>query len=263
VKFNGITDVFFDLDHTLWDFEKNSALTFKKIFKINNIEANVNDFLEYYVPINFKYWKLYRDGQIEKEALRFARLDDTFRALKTSIEPNTILKLSSDYITHLTSFNYLIENTTNILNYLKEKYTLHIITNGFDEVQQGKLNKSNIARYFSTVTNSEMAGVKKPNPEIFQFALKQAKAKDEHSIMIGDNLAADIQGALNIGMDAIFFAPNGTNINGKTNNTSGVIGIQGIYKENALKTSKQNVGHANHDYRIKNVTNLIQLKQYL
>ncbi|MBC3757554.1 noncanonical pyrimidine nucleotidase, YjjG family [Hyunsoonleella sp. SJ7] len=219
-KLNGITDVFFDLDHTLWDFEKNSALTFRKIFGLNHIEVNPDEFLEHYVPINFAYWKLYREEKIEKDALRFARLDDTFKALKTSVEPKKIHKLSSDYIAHLTSFNHLVADAVSILNYLGGKYQLHIITNGFDEVQHSKLNKSKIAHYFRTITNSEIAGVKKPNPKIFQYALNQAKTEAGQSIMIGDSLEADIEGALNVGMDAIFYAPNSTDINGEVRHIS-------------------------------------------
>jgi len=208
MKLNGITDVFFDLDHTLWDFDKNSALTFNKIFEINNLEIDLNYFLSHYEPINLQYWKLYREEKIGKEALRFGRLNDAFSAINHQIESNLIYKLSDDYITHLTSFNHLFENTFEILEYLNETYKLHIITNGFEEVQHGKLEKSNIHHYFKTVTNSEMVGVKKPNPKIFNHALQLANTNANQSVMIGDNYEADIQGALEIGMDAIFFDVN-------------------------------------------------------
>lgn len=205
MKTNGITDIFFDLDHTLWDFDKNSALTFKKIFEINKLNLDVDAFLLHYEPINLKYWKLYREEQIEKEALRFSRLNDTFLAAGFSVEEALIHKLSNDYITHLTSFNYLFENTFEILDYLSTKYRLHIITNGFDEVQNTKLNKSKIHTYFKTVTNSENAGVKKPNPKIFNYALQLAQTTAQNSIMVGDNYEADILGAKNIGMDVVHF----------------------------------------------------------
>ena len=116
-----------------------------------------------------------------------------------------ILLTLEDYIKHLCTFNHLFEGTLDILEYLSPKYNLHIITNGFKEVQQGKLNMSNIDHYFKTVTNSEMVGVKKPNPKIFNHALNVANAKVANSIMIGDNLEADVMGALNIGLDAICF----------------------------------------------------------
>ncbi|GGD29547.1 YjjG family noncanonical pyrimidine nucleotidase [Hyunsoonleella pacifica] len=212
-KFNNITDIFFDLDHTLWDFEKNSALTFKKIFEINNVEVDLNDFLEHYIPVNFKYWKLYREERIKKDELRLARLNETFQLLQLSIEEKVIRQLSEDYIKHLSTFNFLIEDTINILEYLKPNYRLHIITNGFSEVQHKKMDRSKIIHYFETITNSEIAGVKKPNPKIFNFALNLAKTESGRSIMIGDNLEADIEGALNIGMNTVFFNPNSTPFN--------------------------------------------------
>ncbi len=204
--------LFFDLDHTLWDFDKNSALTFEKIFRINNLEVELNSFLEVYMPINLAYWKLYREEKIDKTSLRFARLKDAFDALGVKVSTQLIYKLSGDYITHLSTFNHLFDGTITILDYLKPKYTLHIITNGFKEVQHGKLNKSGIAQYFETVTNSEMVGVKKPNSKIFKHALDLAKATADQSLMIGDNLEADILGALNFGIDAVCFNYHNENI---------------------------------------------------
>lgn len=212
MKIDGITDVFFDLDHTLWDFDRNSALTFDKIFKINEINVDLSLFLSHYEVINLNYWKLYREEKIKKSALRFGRLYDTFLAVNFVVEKELIHKLSEDYITYLTSYNHLFDNTVYILEYLNAKYNLHIITNGFSEVQHGKLSKSNINHYFKTVTNSEIAGVKKPNPEIFNYALQLAGTKVNQSIMIGDNYEADILGAINVGMDAIFFDMRNDNI---------------------------------------------------
>ena len=197
--------IFFDLDHTLWDFDKNSALTFEKIFKLNNLDIDLDSFLKVYVPINLQYWKLYREEKIDKKSLKFARLNDAFKALDLEVSARIVHKLSDDYITYLSTFNHLFPDTIALLEYLQPKYTLHIITNGFKEVQHGKLNQSHIDHYFQTVTNSEMVGVKKPNPKIFKHALHMAKATAEESLMTGDNLEADIMGALNFGMDAICF----------------------------------------------------------
>jgi len=202
---HNIKHVFFDLDHTLWDFDKNSGLTFEKIFKLNNIEIKLDDFLKVYEPINLNYWKLYREEQVSKNALRYGRLKEAFDAIEYKIEDATIHKLSEGYISHLSSFNNLFDNTIETLNYLKNKYKLHIITNGFEEAQEKKMQTSKIRDYFVTVTNSEMVGVKKPNPKIFNFALNLANAKPNESIMIGDSLEADIEGARHIGMDTIHF----------------------------------------------------------
>ena len=205
MKIKGITDVFFDLDHTLWDFDKNSGLTFDKIFKLNGLSIDLDLFLSQYEPINLEYWKLYREEIIEKEALRYGRLNDAFSAIDMQVDEKIILKLSEDYITYLSTFNYLFEYTFEILDYLNPNYNLHIITNGFEEVQHGKLVNSKINNYFKTVTNSEMVGVKKPNPKIFNHAMKVANVNVDQSIMIGDNYEADILGAIDVGMDAIFF----------------------------------------------------------
>ncbi|MGY0391803.1 YjjG family noncanonical pyrimidine nucleotidase [Bizionia sp. KMM 8389] len=212
MKLKGLTDIFFDLDHTLWDFDKNSALTFEKIFKENGVQINFMNFIEKYEPINFGYWKLYREEKIDKETLRYRRLKDSFDAIDTVVADAVIHKLSDDYILYLSSFNHLFEGTFELLDYLKPHYRLHIITNGFHEAQQKKLEGSKIASYFSTITNSELAGVKKPNPVIFDFALNQALANKASSLMIGDNLEADVFGALDFGMDAICFNYHGLKI---------------------------------------------------
>jgi len=198
-----VTDVFFDLDHTLWDFEKNSAITFNKILLENEVKVSLNDFLEVYIPINLQYWKLFREEKVTKKELRFYRLKKAFDALEYKIKEELIIKLSEDYIVHLSSFNYLIPNTIEILEYLKPNYNLHIITNGFHNVQEKKLTNSNIRNYFNCVIDSEMAGVKKPNPKIFKLALSKANTTPENSIMIGDSLEADILGAKAIGFHAL------------------------------------------------------------
>ena len=205
-----ITDVFFDLDHTLWDFEKNSALTFKTILAEYNIGIELQDFLKVYVPANLAFWKLYREEKITKEALRYQRLKSVFDDLKYEVSDEIIDRLAVDYIENLSSHGHLFPNTTTILEYLKPNYKLHIITNGFQEVQDKKLKNSGIYNYFDQIINSEMAGVKKPNPFIFELALKRAGTRPETSLMIGDNLEADIQGAMAVGYRAIHFnAHNG------------------------------------------------------
>jgi YjjG family noncanonical pyrimidine nucleotidase len=207
-----ITDVFFDLDHTLWDFEKNSALAFEKVFEKNTININLDDFLHFYIPINLKFWEQYRKEEINQQQLRYGRLKETFDLVKIEINDDVINLLSSEYIHYLPQFNYLFEDTIEVLDYLKSKYNLHIITNGFHEVQAGKIKNSNIEHYFKTITNSEMAGVKKPNPKIFEYALSLTNVTKENSIMIGDCIEADVQGALNFGMDAIHFNEHKTEI---------------------------------------------------
>jgi putative hydrolase of the HAD superfamily len=200
-----ISDIFFDLDHTLWDFEMNSALTFKKIFDEVEVDVNLSKFLEIYVPVNLAFWKLYREDKIKKPELRYQRLKTTFEALQYNIEDEVIDSLSTEYIAKLATYNNLLPYTVEILDYLKPKYKLHIITNGFEEVQTRKLVNANIFGYFDQVINSEMAGVKKPNPEIFELALKKANTAADKSLMVGDNIEADILGAKAAGFHALHF----------------------------------------------------------
>jgi len=198
-----IKHVFFDLDHTLWDFEKNSDLTFQKVFSLNNLDTDLASFLEVYKPLNFEYWKLYREEKVTKEELRYGRLKKTFDAINYVISDEMIGVIADQYIAFLADFNYLFDGTFEILDYLKDKYKLHIITNGFEEIQSKKMISSNIYHYFDKVITSESVGVKKPNSKVFNYALDLAKADKENSIMIGDNLEADIKGALKVGMKAI------------------------------------------------------------
>ncbi|MCM4170416.1 noncanonical pyrimidine nucleotidase, YjjG family [Arenibacter sp. TNZ] len=203
-----VTDIFFDLDHTLWDFEKNSALTFQKILTENSVGIELKDFLKAYIPINFEFWKYYREGKISKDELRFERLKVTFDTIGLSISNELIHVLSDQYIENLSTFNHLFPNTVEVLDYLKPNYKLHIITNGFQEIQDKKLQSSNIHNYFDHIINSEMAGVKKPNPKIFELALSKANTLPNKSLMIGDNLEADILGARAVGLHTLHFNAN-------------------------------------------------------
>ncbi|TLP82184.1 YjjG family noncanonical pyrimidine nucleotidase [Maribacter sp. ACAM166] len=202
---NKVTDVFFDLDHTLWDFDKNSAFTFQKIFREQQIHLELETFLAVYMPANLKFWKMYREEIITKSELRYQRLKSVFDTLEYAISDSVIDILSEEYINYLSSFNNLFPNTVEVLDYLKPKYKLHIITNGFQEIQEKKLINSGIHGYFNQIIDSEMAGVKKPNPIIFELALDRAGVAPHRSLMIGDNLEADILGAKAAGFHTLHF----------------------------------------------------------
>ncbi|WP_299188136.1 YjjG family noncanonical pyrimidine nucleotidase [uncultured Aquimarina sp.] len=205
MKIKKIDHIFFDLDHTLWDFDKNSTLAFEMMFDKFQISVPVNDFLAVYQPINLRYWKLYREEQVTKKELRRGRLIEAFAAFKIKFPLEIIDALSDDYIDFLPLNNYLITGARELLTYLMPKYQLHIITNGFREVQNTKLSNSEINHYFKTVTNSEDVGVKKPNPIIFEHAIRVSGANIVNSLMIGDNYEADIVGAESLGIKTICF----------------------------------------------------------
>jgi putative hydrolase of the HAD superfamily len=202
----GVKDIFFDLDHTLWDFDRNSKLAFQRMFKANKISVDLTAFLKVYEPINFQYWKLYREERIDKVGLRRGRFKDAFEPFDIQFSTEELDALAASYICELPKDNYLFDGVINLLEYLKAKeYRMHIITNGFEEVQHLKLKSSKIDHYFDTVTTSEEVGVKKPNSRVFDHALKKANAQAMTSIMIGDTFEADILGGESVGMKTLFY----------------------------------------------------------
>lgn len=203
--------IYFDLDHTLWDFEKNSASTYAMIFEKEGIQLDLDRFLSVYKPLNEYYWKLYRNNQIEIEPLRFERLNKSLMAIDVFLNETQINTLADLYIKHLSDFNALCAGTKELLDKLVENFELHIITNGFSDVQYRKLKNSGIKDYFSTVTTAEAAQCKKPGKAIFEFALKQAKTHPHSSLMIGDNHEADVLGARSLGIEAIWYNANDDN----------------------------------------------------
>ena len=206
-----IKNIFFDLDRTLWDFEKNSKLVLDEIFFEFNLKEKIGAqkeiFINEYKKINETLWNQYRIGKIKKEFLRYSRFKQTLELFNYYNE-NLSIEISDYYVKECPKKKNLFPNTIKILDYLKNKYNLHIITNGFEEVQTIKLKSSGLSDYFDQIITSEKIGVKKPDPKIFSFALTSAKANKENSIMIGDDLKVDILGAENFGIRAVYFNPN-------------------------------------------------------
>ena len=184
---------------------KTQCLPFKRVFKKFKITIEFDAFLKIYEPINVEYWKKYREDKVSKENLRRGRLIDSFNFFDLIYTTEKIDEIADAYIQELPFDNHLFEGALEILDYLILKYKLHIITNGFEEVQHKKLKNSGIYHYFSTVTTSEEVGLKKPNPKVFLTALNKANSLPTQSVMIGDSLEADILGANNIGMQTIFY----------------------------------------------------------
>ena len=201
-------DLFFDLDHTIWDFELNSKETLWDLHLKYELEAkginNFDEFYSIYSVHNHKLWERYSKGFIKQEELRWKRIYLSLLDYKIADEALS-KEMSVDYLTILPDKKNLFPYTIEILEYLKNKdYTMHLITNGFESVQFKKIKNSNLADYFTEVITSEASNSLKPNKEIFEYALKVSNANVETSIMIGDNEDADIQGAINVGMDSIF-----------------------------------------------------------
>jgi putative hydrolase of the HAD superfamily len=206
-----IEHVFFDLDRTLWDFDANSKATLEELFAEFDLQSMLGvgsaEFIHEYKRINEIFWTDYRNGVIKKEELRYARFE---AALKFFGYADT--KMAADigelYIWRSPRKLGLVDGSIEILEYLKPKYRLHIITNGFEEVQHIKMTSSGLGPYFEHHITSETAGAKKPNPIIFEYAQNLTGSRPENSIMIGDHFEADVFGALEAGWKAVFYEPN-------------------------------------------------------
>ena len=204
-----IKHLFFDLDHTLWDFSKNSKETLFELFEDLSLSTWISSFTAFYdkyIEINDELWDLYRKDKITKLEMRLIRFSRTLEYFGVEDE-SLALELGDKYIQRCPLKGYLFADCHLVLENLQSKYTLHIITNGFEEVQAVKMSSSNLDDYFTEVITSEDAGVRKPNPRIFEYAFNVSGAKPSERVMIGDSLEVDCIAAEKIGMQAVFFNP--------------------------------------------------------
>lgn len=201
-------NIFFDLDHTIWDFEANAKDSIYEVFQQTNLnERGITDFDQFfnrYSVHNTRLWDLYTKGRIKQDVLKWKRM--YLAILDFKIADEALAKeMDKQFLTILPTKSKVFPHTFEILDYLVEKnYRLHLITNGFDAIQAGKLKSSNMEKYFENVVTSEASGSLKPKPEIFEYALNEAKAERQTSIMIGDNQDADIAGANGVEIDTIW-----------------------------------------------------------
>lgn len=200
--------LFFDLDHTLWDFEMNAKETLAELFQQNALTArgieDFDAFFSSYSRHNERLWDRYTKGFIKQDELRWKRMWLAMLDFKVADEP-LARSMSLQFLEGLPKRKNLFPYTIEILQYLKNKgYRMHLVTNGFELVQHSKLRSSELHHFFEEVITSEGSNSLKPNKEIFDFALLKTGASAAESIMIGDNLDADIQGGINAGMDTIF-----------------------------------------------------------
>lgn len=205
-----IKHIFFDLDRTLWDFEKNSHETLMEICETYNLKKlGVNSYTEFikkYKVINEELWTQYRLDKISQKDLRRERFQQTLSKFNIS-DFKLAENIGEDYIDICPKKSKLFPHVIEVLDYLKSKYQLHIITNGFHKTQHIKLNYSKLTPYFNHIVTSEKVGVKKPNPKIFEYSMSITKCKTHECIYVGDDLIVDILGCQNFGIDGVYFNP--------------------------------------------------------
>lgn len=210
-KLKKYTTIFFDLDHTLWDYEKNSMETLKELYYEYGLserpKIQLAEFYTVFDKVNQKLWANYNKGHIGRDDIRNQRFKKILKEFGIRHDPMA-LDISDEYIKRCPKKQNLMPHAETILNYLSSDYTLCLLTNGFNDVQGIKLKSSGLDHYFQYVITSESSGHRKPSKEIFEYSLNLASTKPSQAIMIGDNLNADIFGAKRAAIDQVFFNPN-------------------------------------------------------
>ncbi|MBK9291247.1 MAG: noncanonical pyrimidine nucleotidase, YjjG family [Bacteroidetes bacterium] len=208
----GLEHIFFDLDNTIWDFEASSNEAFRLMFDHFRLAAihglNLTDFSRIYHQHNDALWALYREGKIQKEDLRSKRFRLTLESFGIFM-PGLDEQMSDFYLWHAPRIVRLEPYAIEVLEYLCPKYRLHLITNGFAEVQYTKVKEAGLEKYFEHIITSEEAGVKKPEPGIFALALQRAGAEASNSLMVGDDPEVDVEGAMAFGLNAVYYNARG------------------------------------------------------
>ena len=200
--------LFFDLDHTLWDFDRNSSESIAELFDTFRLAdagiASADEFSRHFIAINRQLWADYDKNLIEHSYIRQHRFPLVFKSLGID-ESAVSADLNEEYLRLLPRKPHLLDSARELLDYLHGRYTMHIITNGFAEIQAIKMDSSEIAHYFTHVVTSENANAKKPDPLVFQYAMEISGTTATESLMIGDNYEADILGAKGVGLDTVFY----------------------------------------------------------
>ncbi len=206
-----IKAVFFDLDHTLWDYDRNSRETLHELFNKHSLAelgvVSSDLFVEDFIRINHMMWDKLHKGYITKQQLRKERFKHTLELYNIKSD-DIVEKLIESYMEECPKKDHVFPGAIETLSYLQKKYSLSIITNGFKEAQYKKLLSGNLQQYFTHIHISEEVGFSKPEPQIFHHAVKYAKVNHQSCVMIGDNIEVDIAGANHAGINSILFDPH-------------------------------------------------------
>ncbi|WP_252940114.1 YjjG family noncanonical pyrimidine nucleotidase [Roseivirga pacifica] len=202
--------IFFDLDHTLWDYDANASEALSELFEHYQFAQHgiaSTQLVSTFFEVNEELWDLYNSHKIQRKDIRERRFPFIFKRLGID-KRHMPVNIEQEYIALAPTKPNIFPDAHEVLDYLKTKYELHIITNGFDDIQAKKLKYSNLAPYFDVIITSETANSRKPSPDIFNLALERTGGELATSMMIGDNIKADIAGAVAVGMDHVWFNPN-------------------------------------------------------
>ena len=203
-------NLFFDLDNTLFDFDACAILSLKECYNKHGLDKwfdNFDDFNHRYQEINLKLWDDYKHNLVKKEDVKFGRFRQPLEA-KGVFNETLVAEIAEDFLMFCMNQNILVDDALDVVKQLSESYNLFIISNGFIEVQNRKMELTGLAGFFKKVILSEQVKAQKPSKEIFQYAVKSVNARKKESVMIGDNIEADIKGAKDFGMDQVFFDYN-------------------------------------------------------
>ena len=202
--------LFFDLDHTLWDFEKNTAEALHDLYDLFQFSKkngfSCTDLIRVYHEVNNVLWKKFGSGRLDMYELRKIRFPTVLTKLGMK-QKDIPANIGMKYLEIAPRKSHVMPYTKDVLKYLNEKYKLHLITNGFNDVQLIKIKHAGINNYFKEIITSDTAGCHKPDKGIFDYALRVSGSKRKEAVMIGDNIEADIQGARNASIDQIYFNP--------------------------------------------------------
>ncbi len=224
--------ILFDADDTLFDFKKSEREAFKNTMVEFNIQYNENHHLSIYQAINTSLWKEFEKGLISQKKLKVERFKQLSSSINVDFDENEFAKA---YMRHLANCSFLFEASIELVISLYQDYRLAIVTNGLKDVQNKRIGKSVIARYFENVIVSEEAKVSKPDPKIFEYALNTIQYTDKSKVLIvGDSLTSDIQGGINSGIDTCWYNPN------RIVNKTGIIPVYEIFNLLELKGILEN-----------------------
>lgn len=211
--------VFFDLDHTLWDFERNSEVCLQEIYQSRLTPfVDYKSFIDTFRVINRGLWRALEMNQITHDELRRVRFGNALKKLGVTCSDEDSLSMNEDFMHLLPQQKHLMNGAIEVLDYLGEKYTLHLISNGYLPIQTKKMQQSGILHYFDQIITSDVADSRKPDKKIFDFALQAAGSTNQNSIYIGDDEIADKEGAFNAEMPFIYYDITATRTSASTIN---------------------------------------------